>query len=86
MMHQFLVDLAAPLPHNQNRRRPAHPVTIQQRTSGGRRRALTGPVDFAVILPYPSPAMGPPWIASGLDVVAQLFTSVALTATRSYRS
>ncbi|MCA1835766.1 MAG: IS66 family transposase, partial [Actinobacteria bacterium] len=67
----FVTDLAVPFTNNQAER-DVRPVKIQQRTSGGAWRTLTGLADFAIVQSYLSTATK--WGLSTLDVLTQLFT------------
>jgi len=74
MIPRFVADLAVPFTNNQAER-DVRPVKIQQRTSGGAWRTLTGLADFALVQSYLSTAT-----KSGLDhfdVFHQLFTTGA---------
>jgi transposase len=68
---RFVVDLAVPFTNNQAER-DVRPVKIQQRTSGGAWRTLTGLADFAIVQSYLSTATK--WGLDTLDVLTQLFT------------
>jgi transposase len=68
---RFVVDLAVPFTNNQAER-DVRPVKIQQRTSGGCWRTLTGLADFALVQSYLSTATK--WGLDTLDVLTQLFT------------
>ena len=74
MILRFTVDLAVPWTNNQAER-DVRPVKIQQRTSGGCWRTLTGLADFAVVQSYLSTATK--WGLNSLDVLEQLFTTGA---------
>ena len=67
---RFVVDLAVPFTNNQAER-DVRPVKIQQRTSGGTWRTLTGLADFAIVQSYLSTATK--WGLDTLDVLTQLF-------------
>jgi transposase len=71
MILRFVVDLAVPFTNNQAER-DVRPVKIQQRTSGGCWRTLTGLADFAIVQSYLSTATK--WGLDTLDVLTQLFT------------
>ena len=66
-----MADLAVPFTNNQAER-DVRPVKIQQRTSGGAWRTLTGLADFAIVQSYLSTATK--WGLDTLDVLTQLFT------------
>jgi transposase len=68
---RFVVDLAVPFTNNQAER-DVRPVKIQQRTSGGSWRTLTGLADFAIVQSYLSTATK--WGLDTFDVLNQLFT------------
>ncbi len=74
MILRFVVDLAVPFTNNQSER-DVRPAKIQQRTSGGCWRTLTGVADFAVVQSYLSTATK--WGLDSFDVLTQLFTSGA---------
>jgi transposase len=74
MILRFVVDLAVPWTNNQAER-DVRPVKIQQRTSGGAWRTLTGIADFAVVQSYLSTATK--WGLDTHDVLTQLFTTGA---------
>ncbi len=74
MILRFVVDLAVPFTNNQSER-DVRPAKIQQRTSGGCWRTLTGVADFAVVQSYLSTATK--WGLDSFDVLAQLFTTGA---------
>jgi transposase len=74
MILRFVVDLAVPWTNNQAER-DVRPVKIQQRTSGGCWRTLTGIADFAVVQSYLSTATK--WGLDTHDVLTQLFTTGA---------
>jgi len=74
MILRFVVDLAVPFTNNQAER-DLRPVKIQQRTSGGAWRTLTGLADFAVVRSYLSTAAK--WGLDSLDALEQLFTTGA---------
>ena len=74
MILRFVVDLAVPWTNNQSER-DVRPAKIQQRTSGGCWRTLTGVADFAVVQSYLSTASK--WGLDSLDVLTQLFTTGA---------
>jgi transposase len=71
MILRFVVDLAVPFTNNQAER-DVQPVKIQQRTSGGCWRTLTGLADFALVQSYLSTATK--WGHDTLDALTQLFT------------
>jgi transposase len=74
MILRFVLDLAVPWTNNQAER-DVRPVKIQQRTSGGCWRTLTGLADFAVVTSYLSTATK--WGLDSYDVLTQLFTTGA---------
>jgi transposase len=74
MILRFVIDLAVPWTNNQAER-DVRPVKIQQRTSGGCWRTLTGLADFAVVASYLSTATK--WGLDSYDVLTQLFTTGA---------
>jgi transposase len=74
MILRFVVDLAVPCTNNQSER-DVRPAKIQQRTSGGCWRTLTGLADFAVVQSYLSTATK--WGLDSFDVLTQLFTTGA---------
>jgi transposase len=74
MILRFMVDLAVPFTNNQAER-DLRPVKIQQRTSGGTWRTLTGLADFAVVQSYLSTARK--WGIDSIDALTQLFTTGA---------
>ena len=74
MILRFVVDLAVPFTNNQSER-DVRPAKIQQRTSGGCWRTLTGVADFAVVRSYLSTATK--WGLDSYDVLTQLFTTGA---------
>ena len=74
MILRFVADLAVPFTNNQSER-DIRPAKIQQRTSGGCWRTLTGLADFAVVQSYLSTATK--WGLDSLDVLTQLFTTGA---------
>jgi transposase len=74
MILRFVVDLAVPFTNNQAER-DLRPVKIQQRTSGGCWRTLTGLADFAIVQSYLSTAGK--WGLDSLDVLTRLFTTGA---------
>jgi transposase len=74
MILRFVVDLAVPFTNNQSER-DVRPAKIQQRTSGGCWRTLTGVADFAVVQSYLSTATK--WGLDSYDVLTQLFTTGA---------
>jgi transposase len=69
---RFMTDLTVPFTNNQSER-DIRPVKIQQRTSGGNWRTLTGLADFAVVQSYLSTATK--WGIDTLDALRQLFTT-----------
>jgi transposase len=71
MILRFVADLAVPFTNNQAER-DVRPVKIQQRTSGGAWRTLTGLADFALVQSYLSTATK--WGLDTLDALTQLFT------------
>lgn len=74
MILRFVADLAVPFTNNQAER-DVRPVKIQQRTSGGTWRTLTGLADFAIVQSYLSTATK--WGLDHYDVPHQLFTTRA---------
>ena len=74
MILRFVVDLAVPWTNNQAER-DIRPVKIQQRTSGGTWRTLTGLADFAVVASYLSTATK--WGLTSYDALTQLFSTGA---------
>ena len=74
MILRFVVDLAVPFTNNQSER-DIRPTKIQQRTSGGCWRTLSGLADFAVVQSYLSTATK--WGHDSHDVLTQLFTTGA---------
>jgi len=74
MILRFVVDLAVPFTNNQAER-DLRPVKIQQRTSGGTWRTLTGLADFAVVQSYLSTARK--WGIDSYDALTRLFTTGA---------
>jgi transposase len=74
MILRFVVDLAVPWTNNQAER-DVRPVKIQQRTSAGCWRTLTGIADFAVVQSYLSTATK--WGLDTHDLLTQLFTTGA---------
>ncbi|MBV9030398.1 MAG: IS66 family transposase [Pseudonocardiales bacterium] len=74
MILRFVADLAVPFTNNQAER-DVRPVKIQQRTSGGAWRTLTGLADFAIVQSYLSTATK--WGQDHYDVLHQLFTTGA---------
>ena len=68
---RFVADLTVPFTNNQAER-DVRPVKIQQRTSGGAWRTLTGLADFVIVQSYLSTATK--WGLDTLDVLTQLFT------------
>jgi transposase len=74
MILRFVADLAVPFTNNQSER-DIRPTKIQQRTSGGCWRTLTGLADFAVVQSYLSTATK--WGHDSYDVLTQLFTTGA---------
>ena len=74
MILRFVVDLAVPFTNNQAKR-DLRPVKIQQRTSGGTWRTLTGLADFAVVQSYLSTARK--WGIDSYDALTRLFTTGA---------
>lgn len=71
---RFVADLAVPWTNNQAER-DIRPVKIQQRTSGGCWRTLTGLADFAIVRSYLSTASK--WGITSLHALDQLFTTGA---------
>jgi transposase len=74
MILRFAVDLAVPFTNNMAER-AVRPVKVQQRTSGGAWRTLTGLTDFAIVQSYLDTATK--WGLNKLDVLRQLFTTGA---------
>jgi len=74
MILRFVVDLAVPFTNNQAER-DVRPVKIQQRTSGGAWRTLTGLADFAIVQSYLATATK--WGLDTFDALTQLFTTGA---------
>jgi transposase len=74
MILRFVGDLAVPFTNNQAER-DLRPVKIQQRTSGGTWRTLTGLADFAVVQSYLSTARK--WGIASIDALTRLFTTGA---------
>ena len=74
MILRFVVDLAVPFTNNQAER-DIRPVKVQQRTSGGAWRTLTGLADFAVVASYLSTATK--WGLDSYDVLTRLFSTGA---------
>jgi len=74
MILRFVVDLAVPWTNNQSER-DVRPAKIQQRTSGGCWRTLTGVADFAVVQSYLSTATK--WGLDTFDVLTRLFSTGA---------
>jgi transposase len=74
MILRFAVDLTVPFTNNAAER-AIRPVKVQQRTSGGAWRTLTGLTDFAIVQSYLDTAAK--WGLDKLDVLQQLFTTGA---------
>jgi len=74
MILRFAVDLTVPFTNNVAER-AIRPVKVQQRTSGGAWRTLTGLTDFAIVQSYLDTAAK--WGLDKLDVLQQLFTTGA---------
>ncbi|MEC3982857.1 IS66 family transposase [Amycolatopsis sp. H20-H5] len=74
MILRFATDLTVPFTNNMAER-AVRPVKIQQRTSGGTWRTLTGLIDFAVVQSYLDTAHK--WGLDKLDALHQLFTTGA---------
>ncbi len=72
MILRFTTDLAIPWTNNQAER-DLRPVKIQQRTSGGCWRTLTGLTEFATVHSYLSTANK--WGKNKLDALHELFTT-----------
>ncbi len=72
MILRFTTDLAVGFTSNQAER-DVRPVKIQQRSSGGTWRTLTGLADFAVVRSYLSTAAK--WGIDAHDALTTLFTS-----------
>ena len=74
MILRFATDLTVPFTNNVAER-AVRPVKIQQRTSGGAWRTLTGLTDFAIVQSYLDTATK--WGLDKLDALRQLFTTGA---------
>src|ERR1700716_2697183 len=74
MILRFATDLSVPFTNNAAER-ACRPVKIQQRTSGGAWRTLTGLTDFAIVQSYLDTATK--WGHDKLDALHQLFTTGA---------
>jgi transposase len=74
MILRFAADLRVPFTNNVAER-DARPTKIQQNTSGGCWRTLTGLADFAIVQSYLSTAGK--WGMDGLDALTRLFTTGA---------
>ena len=74
MILRFVADLTMPWTNNQAER-DLRPVKVQQRTSGGCWRTLTGLADFAVVPSYLSTTTK--LDLTSIDVLEQLFTTGA---------
>lgn len=74
MILRFVTDLTVPFSNN-TAERAVRPVKVQQRTSGGAWRTLTGLVDFAVVQSYLDTATK--WGIDKLHVLRELFTTGA---------
>jgi len=74
MILRFATDLTVPFSNN-TAERAVRPVKVQQRTSGGAWRTLTGLVDFAVVQSYLDTATK--WGIDKLRVLRELFTTGA---------
>ena len=74
MILRFAVDLTVPFTNNVAER-AIRPVKVQQRTSGGAWRTLTGLTDFAIVQSYLDTAAK--WGLDKLDALQQLFTTGA---------
>jgi len=74
MILRFATDLSVPFTNNAAER-ACRPVKIQQRTSGGCWRTLTGLTDFAIVQSYLDTATK--WGLDKLDALHQLFTTGA---------
>ncbi len=74
MILRFATDLSVPFTNN-TAERACRPVKIQQRTSGGAWRTLTGLTDFAVVQSYLDTATK--WGRNKLDALHELFTTGA---------
>ncbi len=72
MILRYTTDLAIPWTNNQAER-DLRPVKIQQRTSGGSWRTLTGLTEFATVHSYLSTATK--WGKNKLDALHELFTT-----------
>ncbi|MEC3982855.1 IS66 family transposase [Amycolatopsis sp. H20-H5] len=74
MILRFATDLTVPFSNNMAER-AVRPVKIQQRTSGGTWRTLTGLIDFAVVQSYLDTATK--WGIDKLHALRELFTTGA---------
>ena len=74
MILRFTSDLSVPFTNNEAER-SIRPVKIQQRTSGGTWRTLTGLADFAIVQSYLSTAHK--WGIDSIAALTQLFTTGA---------
>ncbi|MGQ0841425.1 IS66 family transposase [Actinokineospora sp.] len=74
MILRFAVDLTVPFTNNAAER-AVRPVKIQQRTSGGAWRTLTGLTDFAIVASYLDTTTK--WGLDKLEALRQLFTTGA---------
>jgi transposase len=74
MILRFTVDLTVPFTNNVAER-AVRPVKVQQRTSGGAWRTLSGLIDFAIVQSYLDTATK--WGLDKLDALRQLFTTGA---------
>ena len=74
MILRFATDLSVPFTNNEAER-SCRPVKVQQRTSGGSWRTLTGLADFAIVQSYLDTATK--WGHDKLDALHQLFTTDA---------
>jgi transposase len=74
MILRFATDLSVPFTNNAAER-SCRPVKVQQRTSGGAWRTLSGLTDFAIVQSYLDTAAK--WGQDKLDVLRQLFTTGA---------
>jgi transposase len=74
MILRFAADLTVPFTNNVAER-AVRPVKVQQRTSGGAWRTLSGLIDFAIVQSYLDTATK--WGLDKLDALRQLFTTGA---------
>ena len=83
MILRFATDLSVPFTNNEAER-SIRPAKVQQRSSGGCWRTLTGLADFAIIQSNLDTATK--WGQDKLDVLRQLFTTGAMATTRTHPS